>query len=126
MPRGGPVGRAERLRGVAAADAPAGGDVIALPTCDTHYEWLEPSAAARGDVSVALDVPGIIAGRVEVDVETPRAGEADVVVTSKTIPKLPHTKTCKNQIQPLFITLQPCGPSPETDIWLRTQILPFC
>ena len=49
--------------------------------------------AAGGDVSVALDVPGIVAGRFAVDVETPRAGEADVVVTSKTIPKLPLQKT---------------------------------
>lgn len=49
--------------------------------------------AVGGDAGIALDVPGIAAGRFAVDLNTPRKGEADVVVTSNLIPKLPVQKT---------------------------------
>ena len=49
--------------------------------------------AAGGVGGVALDAPGVASGRLDIDVTTPRNGEADVVVTSKLIPKLPLQKT---------------------------------
>ena len=49
--------------------------------------------AVGGDAGLVLDVPGIASGRFDLDLDTPRKGEADIVVTSKTIPKLPVQKT---------------------------------
>lgn len=49
--------------------------------------------AAGGDVGLAIDFPGLASGRLDVDVSTPRKGEAEVVVTSPLIPKLPIQKT---------------------------------
>ena len=49
--------------------------------------------AAGGDAGIALDVPGVTSGRFNLDISTPRKGEADVVITSKLIPKLPLQKT---------------------------------
>lgn len=49
--------------------------------------------AAGGIAGAAVDAPGLAAGRFDLDVSTPRAGEADVVVNSKLIPQLPIAKT---------------------------------
>ena len=48
--------------------------------------------AAGGDAGLTLDVPGLVATRFDLDVKTPRGGEADVTVTSSAIPKLPIAK----------------------------------
>jgi len=49
--------------------------------------------AASGSAGVALDAPGLASGKFDLDIATPRKGEADVTVTSKLIPKLPLPKT---------------------------------
>jgi hypothetical protein len=49
--------------------------------------------AAGGDAGLTLDAPGLVSGRLTLDLDTPRKGEADVVVTSDLIPKLPLQKT---------------------------------
>jgi hypothetical protein len=49
--------------------------------------------AAGGDVGLAVDLPGFASGRLDVDVSTPRDGEADVVVTSPLFKRLPIQKT---------------------------------
>lgn len=49
--------------------------------------------AVGGDAGVAFDVPGLVGGRLDVDLVTPRKGEADIAVTSSLLPKLPLQKT---------------------------------
>ena len=58
--------------------------------------------AVGGNVGAAVDAPGLLSGRFDAELITPRKGEADVVVTSPLIPKLPvqvasrspHTSIC--------------------------------
>jgi len=49
--------------------------------------------AAGGDAGVSLTVPGLVSGRIDLDVSSPRKGEADIAVTSSLVPKLPLQKT---------------------------------
>lgn len=49
--------------------------------------------AAGGDAGVSLNVPGLVSGRIDLDVSSPRKGEADIAVTSSLVPKLPLQKT---------------------------------
>ena len=49
------------------------------------------SLASAGDVSLALK--GAVNGRLDVDLNTPTRGEADITVLSKLVPKLPLAKT---------------------------------
>ena len=72
-----------------AAEAAAADVVVTIPKDLIKAAKL----AAGGDAGVVLDVPGFLAGRFDLELSTPRAGEADVVLTSKNIPKLPLQKT---------------------------------
>merc|ERR1719424_378018 len=49
--------------------------------------------AAGGDAGVSLTVPGLVSGRIDLDLSSPRKGEADIAVTSSLVPKLPLQKT---------------------------------
>jgi len=49
--------------------------------------------ALGGDAGLVIDAPGLVTGgKVDIDLATPRKGEADVTVTSSLIPKLPLQK----------------------------------
>ena len=48
--------------------------------------------AVGGDAGLIIDAPGLISGKLDIDVATPRAGEADVTLTSPLIPKVPLQK----------------------------------
>ena len=74
---------------VTEAEAKDSDVVVSLPTNLVKAGKL----AVGGDAGVIVDIPGITSGRFELDLVTPRNGEADVVVTSKNIPKLPLQKT---------------------------------
>lgn len=75
--------------GASAADIANSDVVIALPKDLPKAAKL----AAAGDASLSVDAPGLLSGRVDLDVLTPRKGEADVTVTSSLIPQLPLRKS---------------------------------
>ena len=62
------------------------------------------SLASSGDVSLALK--GAVNGRLDVDLNTPTRGEADITVLSKLVPKLPLAKTAGTG---RFLTFLPPG-----------------
>jgi len=63
--------------------------VVSLPTDLVNAAKL----AVGGDAGLAYDVPGLGNGRLDVDLSTPRKGEADLALTSSAIPKLPLQKS---------------------------------
>ena len=75
--------------GASAAEVASSDVVIALPKNLPAAAKL----AAGGDASLSIDAPGLLKGRIDLDVNTPRNGEADVAVTSSLIPKLPLAKS---------------------------------
>ena len=48
--------------------------------------------AIGGDAGLVLDAPGLASGQLDIDIATPRKGEADLTVTSDLIPKIPLQK----------------------------------
>ena len=59
--------------------------VVSLPSDISKAAKL----AAGGGAGVVLDVPGLLAGRVDVGVTQPSSGETDITLTSSLTPKLP-------------------------------------
>lgn len=74
---------------VSPAEVAASDVVVTLPSDLVKAGKL----AAGGTAGAAVDVPGLITGKFGVDLSSPRKGEADLVVTSDVLPKLPLQKS---------------------------------
>lgn len=83
-----PLSSSATTRQATPAEAAAADVVVELPS----NLFKAASLASGGAAGIELDVPGLISGRIDVDIETPRSGEADVVLTSGLIPQLPLSR----------------------------------